>query len=222
MVEKSISSVSNNEINQSKAVHDIERNSLQGTSDQELWSMFKKGHTGAFRSIYLNYYKELHRFGYKLCANSDLVKDCIQDLFLELRNSKNLSDTNSIRFYLLKALKFKINLAIKQQSSFTAFNAASDEYDNFTIELSDEVKHIHFQLEDDQKKQIQHLLSSLTKNQREALYYFYFENLSYKEVAELMGLRHVRSARNLIYKALESIRVYLKLLSGLLFCFIPW
>lgn len=183
-------------------------------SDHDLWAMFKKGHAGAFHHIYTTQYRILFQFGHRICHDADVVKDAIQDLFLDLRNGKKISDTDSIRFYLLKALKIIIQKSLKKKGLHQSLDQTSDQTGAFGIELSDEVKHIHFQVQEEQKNEVERLLSKLTRQQREALYYFYFENMSYQQVADMMGFHHVRSARNLIYKALNSLKVYLK--------FFPW
>lgn len=188
---------------------------LHGKSDREIWAIFKRGNKEAFRHIYLTHYEHLYRFGHRITKDSELIKDCIQDLFIELRNSTNISDTDSIRFYLLKVLKIKLEKSFKRQKDFIPFKP-DELFDGFPIELSDEEKHINLQIEEEQKAKLQYLLNKLTDNQRQALYYFYYENLSYKEVAEIMHLSHVRSARNLIYKALNGVRAYLKTLVLLL------
>jgi len=186
-----------------------------GKSDREIWKMFKNGHEGAFRHIYMSNYQHLHRFGHRITDDNELIKDNIQDLFIDLRKSKNLSDVDSIRYYLLKSLKNKLAKALKRRKKFIHFQNDYD-LDDLEIEMSDELKIVNVQIHEDNKNQIQHLLNKLTKKQKMALYYFYYEELSYSEVAEIMGFSHVRSARNLIYKALNSVRVYLKIISLLL------
>lgn len=186
-----------------------------GRSDKDIWGMFKNGHEGAFKYIYETYYSHLHKFGHRITSDSDLVKDCIQDTFIELRNGKKIADVDSIKFYLLKTLKNKLQKALKRQHSLVYFSR-QESFEHFDVELSEEVKLINLQMDEENKKQIRYLLSKLTKKQKQALYYFYYEDLSYKEIAALMDLSHVRSARNLIYKALSSIRPYLKIVSLLL------
>ena len=46
----------------------------------------------------------------------------------------------------------------------------------------------------------------LPNNQRKALYLFYYEDYSYKEVAEFMGMTNIKSARNLMYKAINNLK----------------
>ncbi|MDN3670426.1 hypothetical protein QWY93_13980 [Echinicola jeungdonensis] len=48
----------------------------------------------------------------------------------------------------------------------------------------------------------------------------YFEGLSYKEIADMMGFGHVRSARNLLYKAVNGLSSILKKYHGDLFVLI--
>ncbi len=178
---------------------------LGGKADREIWQMFKNGHEGAFRFIYEEYIDQLFRYGYRLTGNREMIKDTIQDLFIELRNSRNLSDTDCIRFYLLKALRFKIVHALKKQDRK---NWLLREYDffNFKIEVSHEVKILNRQLEEENKERLKRALLKLNDKQREAIYYFYYENLNYAQVASIMGFTNVKSARNLIYKSLDFIR----------------
>jgi DNA-directed RNA polymerase specialized sigma24 family protein len=45
---------------------------------------------------------------------------------------------------------------------------------------------------------------------KEALYYFYYEGLSYEQIKEMMELSHIKSARNLVYEAISYLREALK------------
>ncbi|MCK5371360.1 MAG: sigma-70 family RNA polymerase sigma factor, partial [Cyclobacteriaceae bacterium] len=45
-----------------------------------------------------------------------------------------------------------------------------------------------------------------TTRQKEAVIYFYYEGMSYQEIADIMGLQKVKSARKLIYRAIEALR----------------
>src|SRR5690606_40649004 len=75
----------------------------------ELWRQFKAGDESAYIIIYQKYFRILYRFGVKISNNPEMVKDCIQDLFIDLwNNKKQLSDTDSITFYLWASLKRKI------------------------------------------------------------------------------------------------------------------
>ena len=48
------------------------------------WRRFKEGDIKALESIYRTYVKSLINFGLKITDDLDLVKDSIQDMFIEL------------------------------------------------------------------------------------------------------------------------------------------
>jgi DNA-directed RNA polymerase specialized sigma24 family protein len=89
-------------------------------SDLEIWQSFKKGDKIAFAKIYQLHAKSLLNYGVTLRISSNLsvVEDCIQDLFLELWQSReNLADTDAIKFYLFRALKNKLMRTVKYDFS---------------------------------------------------------------------------------------------------------
>ena len=51
-------------------------------SDKELWIDFLSGEKEAFKTIYEKYFPELFNYGCYFLDDEDLVKDCIQDLFV--------------------------------------------------------------------------------------------------------------------------------------------
>ncbi|MCL4483994.1 MAG: hypothetical protein M1445_15515, partial [Bacteroidetes bacterium] len=55
-------------------------------SDKELWIDFISGNNDAFKTIYEKYFPELFKYGCYFSDDEDLVKDCIQDLFINLFN----------------------------------------------------------------------------------------------------------------------------------------
>ena len=79
---------------------------MENQSDEILWSLYLKGDKEALEQIYRRYYPLLLNYGCRLSANQDLVQDCIQNLFIKLMSkSRNLSDTPSVKGYLLKAFR---------------------------------------------------------------------------------------------------------------------
>jgi DNA-directed RNA polymerase specialized sigma24 family protein len=52
----------------------------------------------------------------------------------------------------------------------------------------------------------------LDVKEREAIYYFYYEKLTYEQIAIILEFTHVSSARRLIYRALGKLRKYILLL----------
>ncbi len=65
---------------------------------------------------------------------------------------------------------------------------------------------IQSQLETEQKQRLAESMKKLTPRQREAIYYFYYENMTYTEIQDLMGFSQVQGIRNLIYRALNQLK----------------
>ena len=68
------------------------------------------GSTDAFLTIYESHYKALFSYGFTLTANTELTKDCIQELFLEIwKNHSTVNrEVKNIRAYLFTWLRRKI------------------------------------------------------------------------------------------------------------------
>ena len=79
--------------------------SFENLSEKQLWQLFKNGSEDAYAFIYHKYFHVLYNYGRQFSDSKEGVKDCIQDLFVEIWDRKeNLGDTDSIKFYLFKLL----------------------------------------------------------------------------------------------------------------------
>ena len=174
--------------------------------EQEVWRRFREGNEQAFTTIYTTYFQVLYRYGYHIARDEETVKDCIQSLFVELwRSRQNLSDTTSIRFYLLKAMRRKLYRSLRKEEMYIDF---SPELDDAGMEFSPELALITQQTNQHQQEALRQAIDQLTRRQKEAITLLYIDGLSYMEVSGVMALQ-VRSVYNLIHTALESLRKHL-------------
>jgi len=173
-------------------------------SDDVLWREFKAGNESAFVQIYSAYYEDMYNYGFQVSGDLGLVQDCIQDLFMEIRKNRlRLGATNNIRLYLFKALRRKI---IREKSKwFRKFEAFSAENPHW-VTPSHEQHLIDQQVGEEALERLQSAIRELTPKKREVLYYFYFENLSYEQIRELMGVSSVKSVRNMLYETISLLR----------------
>src|SRR5690554_2564090 len=175
----------------------------QNKDEGVIWEAFKEGNESAFIFIYETYFDQLFLYGNQFTRNEDIVKDAIQDLFIELRKSRSrLGRTDSIKFYLYKSLK---RLIIKESRQWFNQCAEINSEKAFDFTFSHERVLIDRQLDEEKAAALNKALQSLAPRQREIIYYFYYEGMSYQQIQELMGMSHVRSARNLLYKALDFL-----------------
>lgn len=198
--------------------------SLSNRTEKKLWSDFKSGNKDAFAFIYTTYFHILFRYGKKIKNDEDLIQDCIQEVFIELlKKRENLSETDSIKYYLFKSLRRKIsNTLIKQTKGTTTnygfVNGWTEDYWH-EIELPFEVTLINDQVEKEQREEILRALDLLTKSQRKAVYLKFFDNLSYAEIATEMSVR-IDSVYNLISKASFFLKSNIKKIYTVVFLFL--
>ena len=173
-----------------------------------IWEAFKNGNESAFIYIYETYFDSLFVYGCQFTRNDDIVKDAIQDLFIEIRKNRGrLGKTDSIKFYLYKSLKRAVIKACGQW-----YNRCEEIDSNtaFGFVFSHEQILIERQLDEEKTAMLKQAIQSLSPRKREIIFYFYYEGLSYQQIQELMEMSHVRSARNLLYKAVDFLREQIK------------
>jgi RNA polymerase sigma factor (sigma-70 family) len=187
------------------------------SSELELWTSFRNGEEGAFIQLYHQYANVLFNYGCQFSPNREMVKDCLQDFFIYLRKKRSgLNEAPSVRMYLFKAFRRRVLDYLKKHRNECKHHGALSSL-QFHIELSSEAKYIDQQFEDERLSALNHALQTLDPKEREAVYYFYYEGLSYEQIAEIFHFSHVSSARRLIYRSLGELRKLV--LTGLLAAF---
>lgn len=174
-------------------------------SDAELWNAFRRGDQDAFAFIFQKFSPALYTYGFHLCRSRFQTEDCIQDLFVHLHQHRStLGETDSIKFYLYRSLRRRI--AEKAQAgSRWVFPDELSGLPEFEMDMPADTVLIDEQTVQEQKQKLTYLLNQLPRRQKEALYLMYFDELSYPEVAQVMGLE-IKSVYNLIYNALVALR----------------
>jgi len=149
------------------------------------------------------YYDLLFNYGLKYCSDEELVRDSIQDLFVNLHKSKNLKYTDYVKAYFMKALRNILFDKLAQKK-----NKISIEENTFNFSIDDQGLEQLFDKNDKDislSKQILETYKGLPKNQKMIIYLRYIRGLSYKEIAKIMEI-NVQSSMNLANRALTNMR----------------
>lgn len=171
------------------------------------WKAFKKGDKKAFAAIYRAHAADLLSYGYKVTSDRRVIEDSIQDLFFELwKNRSGLSDTTSIRFYLFRALRYKIvrNLKLSGRNLLHQL----EEIVEPLAELSHENYLIGLEVQSFQMAHLKELISRLPRRQQEAINLRYYHNFSNEEISRIMGVNY-QSACKFLYSALKTLKANL-------------
>ena len=189
---------------------------LDTSIDLEHWKSFKKGDTQALALLYNKYSQKLYTYGRRFSQDPDFIKDCIQDLFVNLQQKKEkLANPPSVKNYLYKALRNIIFRALSQKSKSIALDSLPETYD-FTVAFSHEHQLVTQQITQEQKEKLIHAFTQLTPRQKEAVFLRFYDNLSYEEIAGIMSINSIKATRNLVYRSLEALRKHLLDVNSLL------
>jgi RNA polymerase sigma factor (sigma-70 family) len=173
------------------------------STDKLLWKQLIEGNKQALEKIYQSEVEYLFNYCRRITADQNLIEDAIQELFIEIwdRRSK-LSITDSIRPYLLTSIRRKVIYLLKRQGKT---NFEVDEALAFKSDAGIDSAIIEKENQSERKKLLRKAMEGLSKRQREAIYHKFFNECSYEEICQIMGLNY-QSARNLISSGLKRMK----------------
>jgi len=170
----------------------------------EVWTRFRTGNRAAFGEIYEAFIDSLFAYGNKLTRDRELIKDCIQDIFIDLqRLNPDLNHPEYIEFYLFKSLKnailhrFKENkktdsLPIQEMAVFgLQFNIEQDDFDPESDRLRIE--------------KLKSILQTLDPQKRELLFLKFTTGLNYSEIGQLLEM-NPDTVKKQVYRTLDHLR----------------
>lgn len=169
-----------------------------------IWQSFLSGDKEAFAYLYNKHVQALYKYGTKLCYDEELVKDAIQEVFLDLylKRKKNSIAPDNLRFYLILALKRNLIKKLQYNRKLIGEEACKMLFDpDYNIEKSiienENERHLY--------QRITRMLKKLPAGQKEALYLRFIESMEYAEIAQVLNIT-IESVRKQVYRALTSIR----------------
>ena len=167
------------------------------------WKLFLEGDDQAYSWIYTHFLQVLYNYGLQITPDSEIVKDCIQDVFVKIyKAKKKLTVPQNPKVYLMIALKNNIYNTFNQErlQKNYAFSLYQTE-EQLTVKnefIDQEARH-------EEMNNIKRMMKILTPRQREVIYYRFIEELSYDDICQIMGLNY-QSAYNLLQRSLQKIR----------------
>jgi len=177
---------------------------MDSSRDEELWEQLKSGNRQALEQIYNKQFSFLYNYGKKIFGDSQIVEDSIQELFLDIWNTKErLGHTDSIRRYLAISLKRKIIRQLKKRQK-TQLKADFTE-SQFNAELSVESIIVNAEVSKERAERIKTEFEKLPDRQKEVIYLKFYGGMDNESIAENMNINN-QSVRNLVYKAIKKLQ----------------
>ena len=179
-------------------------------NDQQIIEQLKQGNEPAFRYLVEQHQKMVVNTCFSLVHDSDDADDLAQEVFIEVYNSIDRFRADAkistwlYRIAVNKSLNFirdnkKRKFFKKIEDVFTGRNY-TDSDTGLSFDEPDA------ELQEKQKAAILHkAIDSLPENQRVAFTLNKYEDLSYKEISEVMGLS-LSSVESLIHRAKKNLQ----------------
>lgn len=175
-----------------------------------IWSQFKNGDRKSFSLIYQQHISDLISYGRKICSDEEVLKDVIQDLFVELWHSRtNLASLDSIKFYLLKSLRYKLIRTEKRSFSQQKVSILFTQTGEKDFDNSVEARIVDREISDSYTSMLHRAITSLTKRQQEVIQLRFYQGFSHEQIADLMHVNY-QSVSNLLFSALTRIKEKIK------------
>ncbi len=154
---------------------------------QFVWSKFKTGDRGAFEEIYNEFTDQLFAYGAKITSDRELVKDSIQDLFIDLyKYNPNIKNPELLEFYLYKSLKRSI---IKRLQKENRLQTIQPDYNSFELTFYAETEEYLDDSKNRQMESLQTVLKALDHKKRELLFLKFDSGLTYCEIGDLLNMK---------------------------------
>ncbi|ODS84550.1 MAG: hypothetical protein ABS46_03315 [Cytophagaceae bacterium SCN 52-12] len=175
--------------------------------DRSLWNRLIEGNKSALGELFDCYATDLFAYGFRICNERELVKDIVQDVFVELwARHPRLSPDVKVKFYLYKCVRNA--LSGHRERSNTVSLDFPDELLLAGSEPSAEAVLVDQENTSLEKQQLNRVISRLSEREREVITLKYYSGLKLKDIAALLELRE-QTVANTLQNALTKLRKYL-------------
>ncbi|MCL4482864.1 MAG: sigma-70 family RNA polymerase sigma factor [Bacteroidetes bacterium] len=176
----------------------------ENKEDKVLWQDLKVGNKKCFNQLFRKYYSELYYYGIKISPNPDFVKECIQEVFIRVWETRgSLSKVENVKSYLIVSVRRMILVQKGKENRKHNIEIGQVENNSFFFEVNEFEK--HEEISDEIRQVLLTAINSLTKKQRELILLFFYHELSYPEIAQILEIS-IQAVRNLMCRTLIHLR----------------
>lgn len=184
---------------------------MKRLDDRELVSLYIDGNEKAFEQLLIRHKEKMFRFIYLKVRDRDLAEDLFQETFVKIINTLKLGAYNEEGKFLPWAMRIAHNLVIdhfRRSSKVRMISESSSLKDDFNIfsVLASDSKNVQEQLVyDELEQQMVELIEYLPENQKDILKMRIFQDLSFKDIAEMEDIS-INTALGRMRYALINLR----------------
>lgn len=173
-------------------------------SQCNLWQLFVKGDSTAFKEIISQNSNYLFQYGIRYSQDEELVKDTIQELFIRLWDKKaNLCEDVNSKAYLTASLRRALHLKSRSLGRFKIY--IDSKKSKIEFEISAEEDLIKKERSSGLSQAMSQMINSLPNRQKEVIYLKFFQELNRDEISSKMGISN-QTVSNLLQLGLNKLR----------------
>jgi RNA polymerase sigma-70 factor (ECF subfamily) len=169
--------------------------------DEKLMLLLATGDVSAFDEIYSRHFKAVYQYAFNILKSEEECSDAVQEIFIWLWENRERLHIESLRSYLLAAVKYKLVRRIKTSKRQAAILSAHVNIDDHQVaDLSIEVKEL--------KKVINDFITFLPPRARAVFVLSRQHHLSNKKIAAKLEISE-KTVENQITLSLRKLKIVL-------------
>lgn len=164
---------------------------MKNLSDDILITLFSEGHNEAFDELLRRYKDKLYNYIYMIVQNREVTEDVFQDTFTRVIvtiKSKRYNETGRFQGFLFRLAHNLIVDIYRQEQTAQFINPTEAGYDIFNDkELCDQSLEDRVSYEQ-VLRDVRRLVKFLPENQQEIIRMRYYDNMSFKDIADTLQI----------------------------------
>ncbi len=177
-------------------------------SDALLLEHIAEGDHGAFAELVRRHTARFFRVAYRFLGNRSETEDIVQDAFLKLWERPGLWQSDKNTAFTTWFYRIVVNQCLDFVKKKRPLQLIDDSW------IEDERQtHEKNMLENEKQRLLEQQIAKLPERQRTALNLCFYEGLSNKEAADVMGVR-LKALQALLMRAKTTLKEGLKFMSG--------
>ena len=161
----------------------------------------KQGDSTSFEQVYTQLFTPLYKYTISRCHDEEIAKDICQQVFLKFYKALPLYEPNKSPLAYLFTIAKNLMINHKEKEDRISFDESLLENEN--DKSVDILEESHIKL---LAKSINEYLPSLTNDEQEVIRLFYYSELGFKEISEIIHKEEVY-IRKIKERALKKLRI---------------
>ena len=171
-------------------------------TDDELMTMFRNGDIEAFDTLFARHHVSVYNFARFLLGDAHRAEDALQETFLSAaRAARRYEPRGHFRTWLMRICRNGcLNLIQREKARANALAGSDMEL----VEAADDATPARRVEANENMMRVRRAIGRLPERQREAIALLAFEQMSYREIADVLGVP-IGTVKTLIHRARTAL-----------------